>query len=52
MKAEASRELGLWAQALEFLDGVTAPEYAAVVAQMRALCHAKDSCVRELKFDR
>lgn len=48
MKAEVYRELGEFEAAGELLDRIVSPESAGVVAQMRALCEARDVCVRML----
>lgn len=50
MKAEVLRELGAFEAAIAELDRVTTAEYAKAVLQLRALCEARDVCVRELEF--
>lgn len=50
MRGEVLRELGRWNEADDALRQVTSPELAAAVEQIRSLCHAGDSLVRELDF--
>jgi len=50
MKAEVFRELGDFESALRLLGRVTAPDYAAVVRQLRSMCEDGDTCVRQLQL--
>jgi hypothetical protein len=50
MKAEVLRELGQFESSKAILDGVSSSEYRTVVAQIRDLCDAGDTVVRELLF--
>jgi phosphopantetheinyl transferase (holo-ACP synthase) len=48
MKAEVLRELGEFESAKEALSRATSTDSAAVVRQLRSLCNARDTSVREL----
>ena len=51
MRAEVLRELGQYDAALHLLAAITAPEIHWVVAQLRALCEARDPTLRRLDTD-
>ena len=48
MKAEVLRELGEFESAKEALNRATSTDSVAVIRQLRSLCDAGDTCVREL----
>jgi len=48
MKLEVLRELGKFESAKQVLNHATSADSASVVRQLRSLCDARDSCVREL----
>jgi hypothetical protein len=49
MRAELLRELGEFGSSRRVLERVTSPDYARVVRQLRWLCDAQDTCVRQLQ---
>ncbi len=51
MRVEVLRELGEFTSAIQVLGRVTSADHQAAVRQLRSLCDAGDSCVRELQFD-
>lgn len=50
MRAEIHRELGDFASAQRQLDEITDERFAAVIRQLRELCEAGDTQVRQLRF--
>ena len=48
MKAEVLRELGKFESAKQVLSRATSTDSVAVIRQLRSLCDAGDTCVREL----
>lgn len=51
MRAEIYRELGDFEAAKGQLDRITDAQFATVVSQLRELCDARDSQVRQLRFE-
>jgi hypothetical protein len=50
MRAEIHRELGDFSSAQRQLDKITGERFAAVIRQLRELCEAGDTQVRQLRF--
>jgi hypothetical protein len=50
IQAEVLRELGKFGSSREVLERVTSASCATIVRQLRCLCDAQDTCVRQLQF--